>query len=1380
MESSESIADDLTDDCQRRRRSSLDFPVVGIGASAGGLQAAMRLFEHIPSNTGMAFVLVLHLSPRHESNAAAILQRATRMPVLQVAETVPIEPDRVYVIPPAAQLMMVDGKLKLESNERSPGRPVAIDVFFRTLAQAHGERAVAVVLSGTGSDGTVGLGDIKAEGGVSIAQLPSDAEYDGMPSAAIASERVDFVLPAVEMPQKLVELWENARRIQIPQAHAIGIRSDEPAGAEALSRAEEALRGVMAMLTARTGNDFHHYKRATVLRRIERRMQVTHQPDLPAYRDYLAGNPAETEPLLQDMLISVTSFFRDRTAFDALERAFDANIAARRPLPSQVRAWSVGCATGEEAYSLAILLNDLHTPGSPLPVQVFGSDIDERALGFARSGVYPEAILTDVPLGRLRQHFQKEGGAYRIKKQLREQVMFATHNILRDPPFSRVDVISCRNLLIYLEREVQMQVLEIFQFALNPGGLLFLGSAETADCLPAAFSVLDKKHRIYRVDPAPRLRSNLVPLNGAAIAGFMSTKAPIRPPAPPSSPVSHLHQRLIDEHQPASIALDEHGKVLHTSTGASRYLRHADGVPSEMAVDLVRAELTSALRNSLLLAQQSGRSVAAAPVRLEVHGVAKVVLLTIRPSPQGATGRSMLLVIDELDQCLFPLDGETEGERDRVRGVLEEEVRRLQLALRGSMGESSDSTEALRTAYEELQSINEELRSTSEELETSKEELQSVNEELTTVNFELKGKVEESSKINDDLSNLIASMNIATVFVDRAMRIKRFTPLALDIFNILATDVGRSLLDLTHRLDYPALREDLWQVLETLRFVEREVRGQGGRWFLARLSPYRTNEDRIEGAVINFIDVTALHRAQEELRARDERLRLVAESTKEYAIATLDNDGDVTSWNRGAELLFGYTEREMLGQHFGSLFVPEDRAAGRPEQELGEAREHGRSIDERWHVRKDGSRFFCSGITTTFQDGEENGFAKICRDLTERQLLERQREELLAAEQQVRQQLEAASSMRSEFLAVTSHELKNPLNLILMRTELLARAAPVRSDPALLRSVDVIRRTVRAQSQIIDDLLDLSRLSTGKLSLHRTAVLALPVVERIVEALTSDAQGKGVALSVTGENLTVFADSVRLEQVIWNLLSNAMKFTQSGGRIDVALERSDSYAQLSVGDTGRGIDPDVIHKIFDMFEQGGAKASTRETGGLGIGLALVKQLVALHDGHVEAHSDGLGRGSTFRVRIPLYSSVAGDHPDEPTEQGQLTGLRILAVEDNVEALESMTALLSLEGAQVIGALSAPEALALAEAQDFDLVLSDLAMPGTGGLDLIRELQKRPRSTRWPAIAISGFSSAEDRARARAAGFAAFLEKPLAIDELHKRVRAMVRSGTLKG
>jgi two-component system CheB/CheR fusion protein len=525
--------------------------VVGIGASAGGLQAIKLFFENMPHDNGMAFVIILHLSPDHESLADKMIQESTRMPVLQVTEAVRLEQNHVYVISPAQQLRMHDGFLSVSSTDPQRGRHACIDLFFRNLAEAHRERAFCVVLSGSGADGAVGLSRIKEHGGVTLAQALEDAEFDSMPRAAIDTQMVDWVLPVVDMPQKLLDLWNNAQEIRLPTADDPELPTLAVIPEREALMAEQVLHDILIPLRTGTDHDFKHYKRATVLRRIERRMQVTAQPDLDAYYRYLQRHPEETKALLGDMLIGVTNFFRDREAFDALEQdvlpqLVSAALSAQ-PEKEELRVWSAGCSTGEEAYSLAILFNDqLQLKASQASLQLFATDIDERAISVGRAGLYPQAIVTDVPLTRLRQYFTEEEQHYRIRKEIREKILFAKHSLLSDPPFSHLDLIVCRNLLIYLDREVQREILQMFHFALRPGGFLFLGSSESADVCHELFAPADKRHRIFRAKTSTvnSRRTSTVPRGGYARSP-LSREAPTNP-VPHKLSLGDLHQRALE------------------------------------------------------------------------------------------------------------------------------------------------------------------------------------------------------------------------------------------------------------------------------------------------------------------------------------------------------------------------------------------------------------------------------------------------------------------------------------------------------------------------------------------------------------------------------------------------------------------------------------------------------------------------------------------------------------------------------------------------------------------------------------------------------------------------------------------------------------------
>ncbi len=1336
--------------------SQLDFPVVGIGASAGGIPALQAFFKAMPADCGMAFVVVLHLSPRHASNLAGVLQGVTSMKVVVPEEATPIECNTIYVIAPNRMLAMNDSYLSVNTLERARGRQVTIDLFFRTLGVVHRERAFAVVLSGTGADGSVGITRIKEEGGVTLAQLPQEAEFDGMPRAAIATGTVDWVLPVGEMPRKLQDLWANARTIELPGAVELGLRVDAPPSTEAAKDAEEALRDVLILLRTRTGHDFRNYKRATVLRRLERRMQVHGVPNLPAYRAFLQANPEEASALLKDLLIGVTNFFRDPEAFELLQRDVVPGLVEQAAQsPAGLRAWVAGCATGEEAYSVAMLLcEQAALVAQPPKIHVFATDIDEAAIGVARLGCYPGAIETDVSPTRLRRFFDKEGHQYRIRKEVREKVMFAAHNILRDPPFSRLDLISCRNLLIYLDRDVHGEILEMFHFALKPGGILVLGSSESADTASQLFSVVDKKNRVFRANPVTRTPRYVPSLPTLGPAGTVITPGEVRPEKRGVS-YAELHHRLAEQYAPPSVLIDGDGNIVHLSEQAGRFLRYGGGAPTHQLLNLVQPELRLELRTALFQAARTGKSVEARRVHVSSDGQSRFVTMTVRPVQEAGAGVNLSMVLfDEVeDSMASEARGPDAQGRDPVVAQLEDELRRVKEQLQGTIEQSETS--------------NEELRSTTEELETSKEELQSINEELITVNHELKTKVEETGKINDDLHNLIASTDIATVFVDRAMSIKRFTPHATKLFNLIPTDVGRSLLDITHRLDYPTLADDAAEAFQSLRMIEREVRSQEGSWYLARVLPYRTSEDRIEGAVLTFVDITSRRRAEE-------TMRLLAESTRDYAILTLDLQGCVTTWNHGAERLFGWSEAEALGQPVDMLFTAEDVAAGAPEQERARAREAGRSEDERWHVRKDNSRFWCSGVTTPlYEAGRLHGYGKIARDLTGTKRAVDEREELLQRSVAGRAEAVAANEIKDEFLAVLSHELKNPLNLIQLSAELLLRLPEARALPVVTRAAETIQRTVRSQAQIIDDLLDLSRLHTGKLALHRAAMDWSATVHTIAGAMQEEAATRQVALAVSLPEgpVVLDADPVRMEQVVWNLLSNALKFTPAGGRVDVALRMLDGHAELQVRDTGRGIAAEALPHVFDMFKQ--AEPATRRQGGLGIGLALVRSLVQGHGGQLLAESDGVDQGACFTVRLPLAGHAPLPASDTAHTAGELTGRRALVVDTDAQALELLHQLLEMEGAEVRTTTAAVQALELAEREAPDFVITDMALPGMDGLQLLQALRERPALKAVPVIALSGVGRLGDARRAVAAGFAAHLRKPVTLDKLLHTLREVL-------
>ncbi|HSX63918.1 MAG TPA: CheR family methyltransferase, partial [Pseudoxanthomonas sp.] len=778
-------------------------------------------------------------------------------------------------------------------------------------------------------------------------------------------------------------------------------------------------------------------------------------------------------------------------------------MIAKAKAPDAVRVWTAGCASGEEAYSLAMLLCDgASRQPEPPGVQVFATDIDDRAIARARAAAYPDSIITDVPPMRLREYFTRDKNHYRIKKSLRDKVMFAAHNVLRDPPFSRMDLISCRNLLIYLDRDIQHRLLQTFHFALKPGGYLFLGSSESVDAASPYFDLVDKRHRIFRARGRSHASAHM-PMLPLRVGSIGLPKA--QPAQAAGSAMFDVHQRALQAFSPPSLIVDSDYNVLHVSADAGRFLRFSTGEPTHNLLKVIEPALRVELRTALFQAVTTGKEAEAIRVKVDEGSAQGVFNLSVRPFKDPETSADYLLVIfSEVKEG--PVEEAIRVSApgaERVIAHLEDELQRTRDRLQSTVEQSETSTEELKASNEELQAINEELRSATEELETSKEELQSVNEELTTVNHELKSKVEEAAQINDDLRNFIASTEIATVFIDAEWRIKRYTPSAEDIFSIIPSDVGRKLLDITHRLDYPELSGDIEAAYQLLVPRQREVKAQGGRLYMARVLPYRTGENRIDGAVLTFVDITALRQAEE--RAQ----RASPGGGERWGLVVTDDDGTITGWSSGMTALLGFVAADAIGQPLARLLGPQ----------AGTAETGGTT---RRYLRRDGGIW--SGCGTSVKLQGQLGAAELLWEPTSQPLEQGSREEGRLLSEAM-----AASSLRDEFLAVMSHELKHPLNLIGINSEILARLPEVRHSSDAARVVETLRRAVRSQAKIIDDLLDLSRMRTGKLRLNLYPVNVAELVTTIAESAKADVSASELELDLDAdEPVIVCGDAQRI------------------------------------------------------------------------------------------------------------------------------------------------------------------------------------------------------------------------------------------------------------
>ncbi|HEY7901295.1 MAG TPA: chemotaxis protein CheB, partial [Caulobacteraceae bacterium] len=833
------------------------FPVVGIGASAGGVKALQDLFEALPDQLNAAFVVIVHLDPNRQSELANILADRTPMPVAQVSDAMELEPNHVYVIPPNRRLVISDHEIATAEFDEPRGKRLPIDQFFRSMAEHRGD-GVAIVLTGSGADGAIGIKAVKEAGGVILVQEPMDAEYSSMPGSAIATGVADFILTVPDIAARLVELLRSKEHIRSPDA---GFDNDQLVGQ------------ILSQLRARTGHDFLGYKRSTVLRRLARRMQIVKADRLQDYLTYVRENVEELQALFSDLLISVTAFFRDADAFDTLARDVIPKIFDAREEGDCIRVWTPGCATGEEAYSIAMLLiEERARRDKHYDIQVFASDLDLGALATAREGRYPLAIEADVTKERLNRFFVREGDHYRVTRDLRDVVLFATHSLLRDPPFSRLDLVSCRNLLIYLDRDLQRQACNILAYGLAPGGYLFLGPSEGVDRALRSVRPVDRQARIFQVtERQPLIMPGL--LNGHPSPSFSQPVAQARREHHHGVGLES-HRQALEELAPPSILVDESHRIINVSESAGRFLLHPGGPPTTDVTELVRPELRLDLRAGLLRAFDKHEPSLSLAIPVQFNGSARQVYIQIRPQKAEGQQRLALVLFVEGELVEEPAASPfgDMAQDDGVVRQLREELNAMRVRLGDSRQQYGEAIEELRAANEELQSTNEEYRSTAEELETSKEELQSTNEELQTINNELKIKVDSLGRAYSDIQNLITSTDVGTLFLDRELRIRRFTPRIADLFNIAQSDEGRPITDFTHRLHYDGLASEAKAVLDLLTPVDNEIGSKDGRWFLARLRPYRSTEDKIEGVVITFVDITDRVEAEEALRQSQQRL----------------------------------------------------------------------------------------------------------------------------------------------------------------------------------------------------------------------------------------------------------------------------------------------------------------------------------------------------------------------------------------------------------------------------------------------------------------------------------------------------------------------------
>jgi two-component system, chemotaxis family, CheB/CheR fusion protein len=1208
-----------------------ESPIVAIGASAGGLDACRKLLDALPEQTGMVFILVQHLDPTHESMMVDLLTRHTSMTVRQATDGMRVEPDHLYVIPPGSYLSVADGTLRLSAPQERHGARLPFDHLLHALALECGPRAICIVLSGTGADGSLGLKSIQDQHGLIIAQDPAEAAYDGMPRSAILTGAVDFVLPVAQIPEALVK----------------HLQKISPKGTREVPRPLDASRDwlpeIIELLRSNTAHDFTLYKPGTLLRRIERRMALAsiNIRDIDRYLAVLRSDPGELNVLAKDLLINVTNFFRDSKVFDVLENKIVPDLIRSLPPDHTLRIWVAGCSTGEEAYSLVMLFREQITEAKlNIKLQVFASDVDPDAVAIARAGLYPETIAADVSPVRLARFFSKEDGGYMVSPELRGTVVFTVQDLLADPPFSRLDMVSCRNLLIYLSPEAQAKVISLFHFALRANGILLLGSSESILSAEAHFEVLSKPERLYRHIgrnlPGEFSVSTATSESGRVLQRKGQEQALSRPTA-----LSDICRRLVLEtYAPAAILINRKHECLYSLGPAGRYLHVAAGHPTHDLLDMVPGALRTKLRTAI---EKTGadnvRSVVTGGLTKQ-DGVETPYAIVVMPVPGESGDLLLICFVDEPKTGTKP--GHPIAPQDMPRiGELERELDATRTELQGAIRDLELSSEEQKAINEEALSINEEFQSTNEELLTSKEELQSLNEELTALNSQLQETLERQRTTSDDLQNILYSTDVATLFLDTSLNIRFFTPATKVLFNVIASDVGRPLADLNSLAADSDLPADARSVLKDLTPIDREVEARNGIWFVRRILPYRTHDGRVEGVVITFTDITERKRVKSAL------------------------------------------------------------------------------ID-----------------------------AKL--------------------------QAELANKAKSRFLAVASHDLRQPLQTLALLQGLLAKM--VEGEKAQ-KTVARLDETLASMSGMLNTLLDINQIEAGAIQPHIVMFPVNDLLNRLRDEFTYHAQSRGLTLRAMPCSLSINSDPRLLEQMLRNLLSNALKFTERG---DVLLgcRRRAGGLRIEVWDTGVGIPRTELDAVFDEYHQleNGARERSR---GLGLGLSIVKRVGDLLNHKVRVRSQ-LGKGSVFSVEVPRPADtkartlagrpkIAAVNADAVSRKGA-----ILIVEDDPEVRSLLELVLNEVGHHITIAADGSAALALMAggAVQPDLLLTDYNLPGgVSGLQLASKLRQSLQRD-IPVIILTGDISTETL-REIALQKCVQLNKPVKLTELTQVIQRLL-------
>jgi two-component system CheB/CheR fusion protein len=1443
--------------------------VVGVGASAGGLEALQRLFARMRRTGAFSFVVVQHLSPDFKSVMAELLAQHTELTVRVVENGMVAETDTVYLLPAGNEMTISQGRLYLAERDAGKGLFLPFDVFLRSLAEDVGPRAIAMVLSGTGSDGSRGVRAIHEAGGLVMAQSEDSAKFDGMPRNAVDTGLVDLVQPPEGLADALLRFLTHHPDLGLEQA-------DAPADTDTSNR-------ILALMQRECGVDFSEYKSSTVGRRIERRLLLSDSRDLEAYLDKLASDPRELRSLYQDLLIGVTRFFRDGEMFQRLRTEVVPELVRRLSPHEEFRVWIPGCATGEEAYSVAMLVADAYRVlGRGPTFRVFATDVHRASLDVASAGRYPVESVGGIPEDLRDRYLERKAEGFHVMTPLRERVVFAHHNVIKDAPFTRLDLLTCRNLLIYFTPAAQRKAMSLFHFGLKTGGVLVLGPSETPGPLSEEFAALDNRWKIFRKHRDVRLtpQMRLDPLPGfegprAGSGGRIQVE---------DARIAKGRDLLFRRYLPPAVVVDGSAKILHSWGGAGELFVQRDGPPSVNLLELLEGELRYAVSAALKRAQKEKAQVALAGLGPVGKDDGQRVRVVVEGYDAAGRGEDCWLVTFErqpirLEDDTTPSESREgdgrphpDGEgRASIDDLMRERVVSLESELRQARESLQATVEETETSNEELQATNEELIASNEELQSTNEELHSVNEELYTVNAEYQAKIAELTELTADVNNLLEGTEVHTLFLDPELKIRKFTPKIGETFNLLPQDVGRRFDTFAHTLEDDRLFADVKHVLETGESVQREVTDRRGASFYLRILPYTGREGG--GTVLTLIDISQLKQAQRVLTLNEERYRTLVRSMTSV-LWTAQADGRFGGLQPEWEQYTGQDQSVYLGLGWFEAFAPEDRetlrarwresvATERPfeaetrifSKKHGDYRHavvraaplpDGNGQTREWlgyvldrheartaelalrrkddqvraivakspafiHVKDPAGRYLLAGqqsesllgvaaaeeligktdydfrapadadrvraverrvlesgesaeLEDTFLvEGEQRSFLTLYFPLNDEgnavyalggittDITERRR-----AAEEANQALER----RDRFLAMLSHELRTPLGAILNASNLLTRQL----DGRVSTGLDVIRRQARHMAKLIDDLLDIGRITRDEVVLDALLVDVRGLLQDVLENFRSNADEAGVSLlaDLSEDPVWVRGDAVRLRQVFANLLSNAVLYTPRGGRVLLRLGCQGGRAQITLRDTGIGLAPEERERIFELFYQA-PQPIDRPRGGLGIGLTLAQRLARLHGGEIEVTSEGRDRGSTFAVSLPLAdrpdACATSANPETPRHK-----LRIAIVEDNQDIRETLRELLSLDGHEVLIAEDGKSGLDMIVRERPDLALIDVGLPRLDGYEVARRIKEVFGAT-TRVVALTGYGRQEDRLKAIQAGFDEHFVKPVEVEAL---------------